>query len=314
MTREIKRQDVVDVGPYANSLDDYLVHLSAVRGLSRATVESYRLDLEDYLSYLHARNVDSCDDIQREMVTDYLEDLRRRGYAASSVERHVAAAKGFHRFCVVEGITAVDPVSSVSLPKTASTLPDVVSIEQMADILDQEFAATPAGLRDHAVLELLYGCGLRVSELVGLDFASLLLDEGLVRVRGKGDKDRVLPLVGTAASSLEVYLLHGRPHLKTSTVARLQDSEAVFLNKRGGRLTRRSVMTMVESYGRKAGVYGLHPHTLRHSFATHMLQGGADLRMLQEMLGHSDISTTQVYTHVDLTHIREEYLLAHPRA
>ena len=314
MARQIKRHSVVDVGPYAAVLGDYLVCLSAERGLSHATVDSYRLDLEDYLSYLHARGIDSFDDIRREFVTDYLEDLRRRDYAPSSVERHIAAAKGLHRFCVVEGITSVDPISSVALPKVPSTLPDVVSIEQMADLLDQEFPDTPAGLRDRAVLELLYGCGLRVSELVGLDFANLMLEEGLVRVHGKGDKERVLPVMGAAASTLAVYIRDGRPLLRCSTVGRAQDKDAVFLNRRGGRLTRRSVMTLVESYGRKAGISGLHPHTLRHSFATHMLQGGADLRMLQEMLGHSDISTTQIYTHVDLSHIREEYMAAHPRA
>ncbi len=314
MAREIKRHTVVDLGPYAQDLDDYLVYLSAERGLSAATVSSYALDLEDYLSFLHACGVDAYDDVRREMITDYIEDLRNRAYAPSSVERHIAAAKGFHRFCVAEDITQVDPISSVALPKAASTLPDVISIEQMQDLLDQEFPDTPLGVRDHAMLELLYGLGLRVSELTGLGFCNLLMEEGLVRVRGKGSKERVLPIAGQAARMLGTYIRDARPLLKTSTVARPQDSEAVFLNKRGGRLTRRSVMSIVEAYGRKVGIEGLHPHTLRHSFATHMLQGGADLRMLQEMLGHADISTTQIYTHVDISHIREEYLHAHPRA
>lgn len=315
MSRETMRRAVIDAGPYKPLLEDYLVCLSAERGLSPATVESYRYDLEDYLTYLHLDcGVDSLDDVRRELITGYVEGLRERGYAARSVERHVAAAKSFHRFCVSEDITEVDPVNSVPLPKVPATLPDVVTIEQVSALLDQEFPPTPAGLRDHAILEVLYGCGLRVSELVGLDFSSIMRDEGLLRVHGKGDKDRVVPIIGKAADVLAAYIRDGRPLLRTVKAPRAQDPDAVFLNVRGGRLTRRAVMTIVESYGRKAGIEGLHPHTLRHSFATHMLQGGADLRMLQEMLGHSDISTTQIYTHVDLSHIREEYMAAHPRA
>lgn len=279
------------------------------------TAESYRYDLEDYLTYLHLDcGVDSLDDIRRETITGYVEDLRERGYASRTVERHVAAAKSFHRFCVSEDLTEVDPINSVPLPKVPATLPDVITIEQVAALLDQEFPEAAAGLRDHAILEVLYGCGLRVSELVGLDFSSIMRDEGLLRVHGKGDKDRVVPIIGKAAEALGAYIRDGRPLLRTAKAPRSQDPDAVFLNARGGRLTRRSVMTVVESYGRKVGIKGLHPHTLRHSFATHMLQGGADLRMLQEMLGHSDISTTQIYTHVDLSHIREEYMAAHPRA
>lgn len=315
MPRETMRRAVIDTGPYKPVLEDFLVFLSAERGLSAMTVESYRYDLEDYLTYLHLdRAVDALDDIRRETITDYVEGLRQKGYAARTVERHVAAAKSLHRFCVSEDLTEVDPINSVPLPKVPATLPDVITLEQASALLDQDFPETPTGLRDHAILEVLYGCGLRVSELAGLDFSSIMRDEGLLRVHGKGDKDRVVPIIGKAADVLAAYIRDARPQLRTTKASRPQDPDAVFLNARGGRLTRRSVMTVVESYGRKAGIAGLHPHTLRHSFATHMLQGGADLRMLQEMLGHSDISTTQIYTHVDLSHIREEYMSAHPRA
>lgn len=314
MPRQIMRRPKIDVGPYKQALDDYLVYLTAERGASAKTVESYGYDLEDYLSFLHERGVDGLDDIRRETVIDYVENLRQREYAPTTVERHVAAAKGFHRFCINEDMTEVDPISSVPLPKVPSALPDVLSIEQVGALLDQALPDTPAGLRDHAILEVLYGCGLRVSELVGLSFASLLFDDGLLRIHGKGDKERIVPIMGKAASTLAEYLRDGRPMLRTKKTACPQDPDAVFLNQRGGRITRRSVMSIVESYGRAVGIEGLHPHTLRHSFATHMLQGGADLRMLQEMLGHSDISTTQIYTHVDLSHIREEYMAAHPRA
>lgn len=201
---------------------------------------------------------------------------------------------------------------SVPLPKKPELLPEVVTIQQMNDLLEQDFPQDAAGLRDHALLEVLYGCGLRVSELVGLDFANLLLEDDLLRVVGKGSKERMVPCMGKAREVLEEYLRDGRPALRCAK--RAQDPDAIFLNARGGRLTRRSVMTLVERYGRNVGLEGLHPHTLRHSFATHLLEGGADLRVLQDMLGHSNIATTQIYTHVDRSHIREEYLSAHPRA
>lgn len=306
-------------GPFKDDLDDYLVFLSVERGLAQATLEAYRRDLLEYLNFLHVnKGLSAYEHIKRDMITDYLEFLRvdvETGvlkFGPESVNRHLAAVKGFHKFLVREGITGVNPVTSLPLPKKPELLPQVVTIEQMADLLDQEFPPTAAGLRDHAILEVLYGCGLRVSELTGLDFANLLLADELVRVTGKGGKNRLVPLLGTARRTLEEYLRDGRPNLRCG--GRVQDADAVFLNARGGRLTRRSVMTLVERYGRNVGIEGLHPHTLRHSFATHLLEGGADLRVLQDMLGHSDISTTQIYTHVDRSHVREEYLSAHPRA
>lgn len=315
MPRQLKARPGASPGPFAGVLEDFLVYLSVERGFSRATADAYRRDLTDYLDYLHrACGLGSLEELQRSAVTDYLGDLEQRGYAASSVNRHMAAAKSFHRFCVREGYTQADPVSSVPLPKRPQRLPQALSVEQVGRLLDQDFPQTPAGMRDHAMLELLYGCGLRVSELTGLDLANLLLDDGLLRVCGKGSKERAVPLMGCALSSLEDYLDEARPQLRCAKALRPQDPAAVFLNARGGRITRRSVMTLVERYGRNAGLEGLHPHLLRHSFATHMLQGGADLRMLQEMLGHSDIATTQIYTHVDRSHIRAEYLAAHPRA
>lgn len=312
--REIKADAKVDIGFFAGDLDEYLTFLTVERGLSAASVEAYERDLRDYLGFLHGAGVETLDDIKRDNITDYMEDLRYRAYASSSVERHVAALRGFHRFCVREGLTKVDPASSVPLPKKADRLPESITIEQIASLLDQPFPDTPIGARDHTILEVLYGCGLRVSELCGLDFANLLLDDELIRVRGKGGKERLVPLLGSAASALNDYLQNVRQHLHSKSKPGAQDPDAVFLNARGGRLTRRSVCKIVETYGRNVGLQGLHPHTLRHSFATHLLEGGADLRVLQEMLGHSDISTTQIYTHVDRSHIREEYLSTHPRA
>lgn len=313
MPREIKRTPDADPGAFADDLDEYLGYLSAERGLSRASVDSYAADLRDYLGFLTKRGVRAYEDVTRDAIVDYIADLRTRGYAQKSMERHVAALKGFHRFAVAEDLTRANPAASVPLPKVDRTLPQTLSVGQVGALLDQAFPETPAGLRDKAVLEMLYGCGLRVSELVGLDFACLLRDSELVRVRGKGGKERFVPFLGCAARSLDAYLDAGRPHLHPKARPS-QDPDAVFLNARGGRISRRSIFTIVEKYGRKVGIEGLHPHLLRHSFATHMLEGGADLRSLQQMLGHSDISTTQVYTHVDRSHIREEYLSTHPRA
>jgi integrase/recombinase XerD len=188
-----------------------------------------------------------------------------------------------------------------------------ISIEDAERLLSQPFGEGPAAHRDRAMLETLYGCGLRVSELVGLDVADLDLDHGLIRVLGKGGKERVVPVGGMAERTMREYLALGRPYLRAKRATVRQDPVAVFLNSRGGRLTRQTVHAFVSRYGGRVGLV-LHPHTLRHSYATHLLEGGADLRSLQELLGHADITTTQVYTHVDRTHIMEEYLSTHPRA
>jgi integrase/recombinase XerD len=186
----------------------------------------------------------------------------------------------------------------------------VLSIEQARALLEQPFAPTASAQRDRAMLEVLYGCGLRVSELCGLDLRFVMADEGLVRVLGKGSKERVVPLLGAAASALEEYVRVWRPQLVR--VGRPED--AVFLNRRGRRLSRQTVHAVCERYGRLVGIEGLHPHTLRHSYATHLVEGGADLRVVQELLGHANIATTQIYSNIDRTHVRWEYLTAHPRA
>ena len=207
-----------------------------------------------------------------------------------------------------------DPKSygGVAFAKKAERLPECLSVEDVSALLDQDFPDGEMGLRDRAILEVLYGCGLRVSELVGLDVSDIHADDGFVLVRGKGSKERLVPLVGSAARALTHYICDGRRLLAAH--ARGTETPAVFLNKNGGRLSRQGVHVICERYGRQVGLVGLHPHTLRHSFATHMLAGGADLRVLQEILGHADISTTQVYTHVDRTQLTEVYLAAHPLA
>ncbi len=298
---------------FSSAVAEFVAYLSVERGASGNTLDGYSRDVRRYCSWLEGLGRLSPAEATREDITGYLTELSETGFMSSSMERSLAAIKGFHRFCLAEGISVSDPSSTVPLPKTPDRLPDVLSIEQAKALLDQPFPNTPTGMRDRAMLEVLYGCGLRASELVGLDMQSLYLNEGFVQVVGKGSKERISPIGGTALLALTDYLERGRLLLHSSgrTIA---EPQAVFLNSRGGRLSRQSLHAVVASYGEKIGIKQLHPHTLRHSFATHMLEGGADLRSIQEMLGHSSISTTQIYTHVNRSHIRDEYMTCHPRA
>jgi integrase/recombinase XerD len=293
------------------ALREYLSYLTVERGASPNTVAGYGRDLRRYVAALEEEGITEPDQVGRDAIEHHISDLRDSGLATSSVERAVSAIKGFHRFMVSEQITANHPTADLPLPKKPERLPDVLSHEQVERLLDQPFPETAAGWRDRAVLEVLYGCGLRVSELCGLDVRDVFFEDEVLRVVGKGSKERVVPVMGTANKVLKTYVEEWRAQLtRTGSAA----GAAVFLNVRGGRISRQGIYGIVERYGRAVGIEGLHPHTLRHTFATHMLEGGADLRIVQELLGHADISTTQLYTHIDRTHIRDAYLTAHPRA
>ena len=289
---------------------DFLDYLAIERGASSNTVEGYGRDLARYVSWMADEGITDPDDVTVAQVEAHVAALSEVGLAPSSVERAVSAIKGLHRFMVAEQITTNHPTADLPLPSKPRHLPQVLTREQINALLDQPFPDNAAGQRDRAMLEVLYGCGLRVSELVGLDVRNVLLDDEMVRVFGKGSKERLVPILGSANAVLSGYLEHWRNELSSSR----KPCSAVFLNRRGGRISRQSAHTIVERWGRYAGIEGLHPHTLRHSFATHLLEGGADLRIVQELLGHASISTTQLYTHVDRTHIRMAYLAAHPRA
>jgi len=314
-----------------SALADYLDFLIVERGSSQNTVDAYTRDLERYVAFLDQAGIDDPDGVTRSDIERYIAALEGEGRASSSVQRAVSSIRGFHRFLLTEGLTQNHPAADLALPKKPDHLPDVISRERAFALLDVPFQVEPhpkAGRggepdrsnvacfwRDKAILEVLYGCGLRVSELCGLGLTEVHLDEEVIRVFGKGSKERLVPILGTAKEALAGYLDSWRPLLASR--ARRQTAEAaqaVFLSARGTRITRQAVYNIVESYGRQVGIQGLHPHTLRHSFATHMLEGGADLRVVQELLGHASISTTQLYTHIDRTHIRMVYLEAHPRA
>jgi integrase/recombinase XerD len=298
------------------ALNEFLSWLAVEKGASPLTVEAYGRDLRRYLARLAEWGVEGVDEIDRKLMADYLAEVHAAvpPPAPASRKRLISSLRTFHRFCVREGLAASDPSAILHLPRTPATLPETLSIEQAACLLNQEFPPTPTGARDRALLEVLYGCGMRASEIVGLDRAAVLFDEGFLRVTGKGNRERVVPIDGMARCSLETYLTCDRELLRPKRSIAPPDGIAVFLNARGRRISRQGVFNIVAHYGNRVGIEGLHPHTLRHSFATHLLEGGADLRTIQELLGHSDIATTQIYTHVDRSHIREEYLTTHPRA
>ena len=297
--------------PFLSCERDYLAHMGVERGASRLTIEAYRADLRDYFAYLLQTGVANPCAVSRDDIVAYEADLRDRGYVASSVGRRISAVKGFHRFLAREELSDANPADSVVIPKKPDKLPGSLSIAQVNALLDQPFPDDARGARDRAMLEVLYGCGLRASELVGLDVGDIDFDGGVLRVFGKGSRERIVPISGMAERVLQSYIYDG-PRAELSMKGK--GCPAVFLNARGGRITRQALHSIVARAGEAVGIAELHPHTLRHSFATHMLEGGADLRAIQEMLGHSDISTTQIYTHVSRAHIREEYLSAHPRA
>lgn len=297
------------------AIDEYIYHLRVERGSSGNTIEAYGRDLAEYAAFLAGEGVTAADAVTPQRVAAFEESLAAQGLAASTVRRRMSAVRGLHRFMVREDFAKEAPTEALVMPKKPQRLPDVLSIEEAGCLLDALPTGDALKARDRAILEVMYGCGLRASEVCGLDLDRVHLEEGLLVVSGKGSKERLVPVSGAAARALGDYLSGPRAELSLrATTAKPGAFGAVFLNTRGGRLTRQGLFGIVRKAGEAAGIEGLHPHTLRHSFATHMLEGGADLRVIQQILGHADISTTQIYTHIDKSHLREEYLHAHPRA
>ena len=302
--------------PTTSEIERFLDYLTAERGLSRHTLVAYRRDLARYGEFLAARGVDDAARATEEDVAGFVTHLSAathddgKPYRTSSVARALAAVRAFHRFLVQEGDARDDASTGVIRPKVPRTLPRPLSVDEVGRILRSPSGGTPASLRDAAILETLYGAGLRVSELVALDVDDLDLEEGSVRVIGKGSKERVVPLGRYAREALEAYLTRARPSLASRS-----SRSALFLNLRGGRLTRQGCDVILRSHVRRAGLRKrVSPHVLRHSFATHLLEGGADVRVVQELLGHASVATTQIYTLVTEQHLREVYFTAHPRA
>ena len=300
--------------PFAGFLMEYVAHLSVERGMSDHTLKTYKRNLNQYLLFLDGQDITSLNAVTKEDVLNFVAQLREEGYAASSVDQKIASIKGFHKFLLAEGLCEAHPADKLPRFKRPERLPEIVSLERIEALLNQfEGKDDPVSLRDRAILEVLYGCGLRVSELCNLEMNDVMFEQEALRVMGKGSKERIAPLGGVAARALHEYISRARDllHVKHQLAP---SSTKVFLSTRGNPLAREIVFRMVKDAGERAVIKNLHPHTLRHSYATHMLEGGADLRSLQELLGHADLSTTQIYTHVDQRYMREEYLLKHPRA
>lgn len=299
-------------------IDGYLRHLAIERGVAKNTLSAYRRDLDRYFLFLSEKKLESPDQITELHVAEFAQALSERGgLVSSSVARVLAAVRGLHRFWLMENVSGKDPAAVVKPPKSARRLPKAITVAEVESLLiasgpepDAADATDPIRVRDRAVLELLYATGARVSEVTSLDLDDLV-DPTLIRLFGKGSKERIVPVGGFAHRALDAYLIRTRPGLATLG----KGTSALFLNQRGGRLSRQSVWQIISDAADVAGLAAeISPHTLRHSFATHLLEGGADVRVVQELLGHSSVATTQIYTLVTVDKLREIYATAHPRA
>ncbi|MGN4126005.1 site-specific tyrosine recombinase XerD [Lysinibacillus sphaericus] len=294
------------------AIEDYIHFIQVERQLSINTLASYRRDLENYVRFLQeAEGMSDFGKVERTTILRHLEQLRMQGKTSRTVARHISSIRSFHQFLLREKRTERDPTVHLEMPTIEQKLPNILSIEEIESLLTAPNRSKPQGVRDVAMLELLYGSGVRISELIALDLADIHLTMGFVRVFGKGGKERIIPLGKSALTALSAYLDGARGQLQ----GKYPKTDAFFINQRGKRLTRQGCWKLMKEHALKAGIqHELTPHTLRHSFATHLVENGADLRAVQEMLGHADISTTQIYTHISKTRLSEVYKQFHPRA
>ncbi|MBX8992452.1 MULTISPECIES: site-specific tyrosine recombinase XerD [Staphylococcus] len=291
-------------------IEEYLKFIQLEKGLSENTIGAYRRDLKKYQDYLEEEKISHIDFIDRQTIQVCLGDLHDKGASAKSIARFISTIRSFHQFALREKYAAKDPTVLIETPKYERRLPDVLEVDEVIRLLETPDMSKNNGYRDRAMLELLYATGMRVTELINLKVEDVNLIMGFVRVFGKGNKERIVPLGETIIDILETYIETVRPQLLKKTV-----TDNLFLNLHGKPLSRQAIWKMIKQNGVKAEIFKtLTPHTLRHSFATHLLENGADLRAVQEMLGHADISTTQLYTHVSKSQIRKIYNQFHPRA
>ena len=289
----------------------YFDFLRLEKGVTSHTLHSYQFDLTKYRAFLVTQKIQSGQGVTEENISDFLKELAKKHLAPRSVARTLSAVRGFHRFLVGEGMHDDDPTENIDTPKRSKTLPGVLTVAEVDAVLKQPDVRKQLGLRDRAILEVLYATGVRVSELTGLKQSNLMFDSELILVFGKGSKERLVPIGASAMDWVTRYQRDVRIHLAKGG----KSLDVLFLNFRGGKLSRAAIRDMVVKYARAAGIKKeVHPHTFRHSFATHLLEGGADLRAVQEMLGHVDISTTQIYTHIDREYLKEVHRTFHPRA
>jgi len=292
-------------------LNKFITYLIAEKNASPYTVKNYRHEIGEFLGFLKEQGIDSWDGVDRYVLRRYLAWLQAQGYVKASITRRISELRSFCRYLVREGILDRNPIRAISSPKVPKRLPNYLDLHEVEALLAAPDAMDPQGQRDLAILEVLYASGLRVSELVGLNLRNVDLQHGELRVWGKGAKERVALLGEPACRALRRYIREGRPELIKGN----RETNALFLNRLGSRLSTRSVNNILDRYAKLAGLERrVTPHVMRHTFATHLLDGGADLRTVQELLGHADLSTTQIYTHVSQARAKEVYRKAHPRA
>jgi integrase/recombinase XerD len=291
-------------------LKEYLALLKVEKNLTSNTIVSYKNDLENFITYISDLGIEDLSEIKPEHITSFFNFLKKLGLSERSSARYFSSIRGFFKYLIRNEYITASPIEKMKAPKVSRNLPIVLSIEEINSILDAPSGDDKFGLRDKAMLEVLYACGLRVSELINLKIMDLFLKENLIKVFGKGRKERLVPIGSTAIAALEDYLIQSRPFIKKNA----QSENYVFLNNRGRKFSRMGVWKIVKKYVDISNLKKeIHPHTFRHSFATHLIEGGADLRSVQEMLGHSDISTTQIYTHIDREYIKKIHKMFHPR-
>lgn len=291
-------------------LKEYLVHLKLEKNLSVNTISSYRNDLTAFLSFLKDKNIIDPSEVNPEHISSFFKLLNELGLSGTSSARYFSSLKGFFLFLIKNKYILKNPIEKISAPKLSKKLPSVLDVYEVEKILSQPDISDKFGLRDKAMLELFYACGTRVSELINLKISDLFFSDEIIRVFGKGSKERLIPIGSSAIKWINDYLKLSRPLLMKKS----KSENYLFLNSRSSKLSRMGVWKIIDRYVKEAGIEKeVHPHTFRHSFATHLLEGGADLRAVQEMLGHADISTTQIYTHIDRDYIKQVHKQYHPR-
>ncbi|MGB8956295.1 MAG: site-specific tyrosine recombinase XerD [Tumebacillaceae bacterium] len=291
-------------------IERFIHYLAVERGLAQNTLDSYQRDLNNYTEFLTRSNIRDLNQTRRANIIAYLADLQRKGRATSTISRNLASLRSFYGFLIRDGLIDSDPTTNLESPKIEKRLPKVLTVQEVEALLEGPDLGDVCGLRDKAMLELLYATGIRVSELVALNLSDVNLNMGFLKCFGKGSKERIIPLGTMALTSVSDYVMRARVKL-----LRNQEEESLFLNHHGQRLSRQGFWKIIKKYATSATIKKeITPHTLRHSFATHLLENGADLRAVQEMLGHADISTTQIYTHLTKSRLKEVYAKTHPRA
>jgi integrase/recombinase XerD len=309
VSRNNNNKDILKFSPFPKAIRQFSDFLSYEKGLSENTLLSYKHDIEKYAEFLLINQIESFSKSSSDIIEAFLKLLTEIGIGSTSRSRYLSSIRSIHKYLFATGAADTDVSEIVEMPKTGRKLPEALTIEQVNLIIEQPDTTVPAGIRDRAILETLYACGLRVSELCSMKQREIMGDAGIIRVFGKGSKERIVPIGDSALEWIEKYRTHSRPFFVSN-----KSGDVLFLNQRGTGLSRMYIWKLVSGCSKKASVEArIHPHIFRHSFATHLIEGGADLRAVQEMLGHSDISTTQIYTHLDRNFIKEVHRTFHPR-